>query len=120
MRNLYLSSDTSDLVLEDYNLKMTSTLSEYVGQKITNLLRTFQNEWFLDRDLGIPYYERILLKNVNLDDVNSIFIEAVSNIEEVDQVVDFETSFDNAERTYKISFKVVLTDSAILESEVSI
>lgn len=107
MRNLYLDSSTYDIVIgNDYNLRFTSTLTEYISQKIENALSTFLGEWFLDVDLGIPFYERILKKRADIDDVNNIFLVAITDIPEVEEVIEFNTTFDQANRTYTVTFKV--------------
>lgn len=112
MRNLYLDPATYDLVVTDvFNLRFTTNLTEYVSQKIENTLSLFQGEWFLDQEAGIPYYDRILIKGADLNDVNSIFIAAVSSIPEVDEIVEFDTTYDNSLRKYTVTFKVMASET---------
>lgn len=112
MRNLYLDPSTYDLVVTDaFNLRFTTNLTEYVSQKIENTLSLFQGEWFLDQEAGIPYYDRILIKGADLNDVNSIFIAAVSSIPEVDEIVEFDTAYDNSLRKYTVTFKVTASET---------
>jgi hypothetical protein len=110
MKNLYLNTLEYDLTVEDFNLKLTSTLTEYVGQKIENTLSTFNGEWFLNFELGIPYYSRILIKNADLSDVNNILLTAIAGINEVQEILEFDTTFDGTERKYTVEFKVVASD----------
>ncbi len=125
MKNLYLDASTYDLVVgTDFNLRFTENLTEYVSQKIENVLSTFKNEWFLDRDIGIPYYDRVLIKNADLNDINNIFLIAITGIAEVQEVIEFSTDYDGSERKYTVSFKVLAVDPAageeIVEGEVSV
>jgi hypothetical protein len=87
MRNLYLAQDTHDLVVTDaHNLRFTTTLTEYVSQKIENALS---------------------IKNADLDDVNNIFLVVITGIPEVVEVLEFETDYDNSIRKYTVNFKVL-------------
>lgn len=107
MVNLFLAPETYDLSLTSAkNLRLTADMGEFLSQKIETVLKTFSGEWFLNPDLGIPYFDKILIKQADLDDINSIFKSAVQNIEEVDEVLSFETDFNAGTRTYEVTFKV--------------
>ena len=55
MKNLYLDAVEKDLTLTTgKNLRLTVDASEFISQKIENVLLFFQGEWFLDVDQGIP------------------------------------------------------------------
>ena len=119
--NLYLDPTTKDLAVDsNFNLRLTDNIGEELSQKIENVLKTFRGEWYLDPDLGIPYFDRVFIKQADLGDVNSIFFIAVSNIDEVDEVLDFTTSLDGATRIYTVNFKVRSIDSEIISGEVVI
>lgn len=113
MKNLYLDSLNYDLTLKNFNLRFTEDVTEYVSQKIENELKTFKKEWFLNRDIGIPYFDRVLIKKADLDDVNNIFRTVVSSIPEVKEVLKFDTFYDNNTRTYTINFKVKASEVII-------
>ena len=110
MKNLYLDTLNYDLTVQDFNLRFTSDLTEYVSQKIENVLSTFTNEWFLDDTIGIPYYDRILIKQADINDVNNIILTAINGITEIIEVLSFDVSFDSATRTYSMDFKIVASD----------
>jgi hypothetical protein len=121
--NIYLSPEGQgyDLEVTDaFNLRLTENNGEYVSQKIENNLKTFAEEWFLDFELGIPYYTRILIKQADPNDVNNIFLTAITDIPEIEKVLQFEVDYDNAKRLYSIKFKVQLTSGEIEERTVTI
>ena len=121
MRNLSLDTTTYDLAVGlDYNLTFTTTDSEFAAQKIGNKLRTFLGEWFLDRDLGIPFYDRILIKQADLNDVNNLFLMAIKSVEEVEEVISFETDFNGSTREYTINFTVKITTGETVEGSVEV
>jgi len=125
MKNLYLDEITKDLSLtEDKNLRFTVNNSEFVSQKIENKLLFFKGEWFLDYQAGIPYLAKnnedrdnpeknIFVKNPDFELVNTIFREAIANIEEIEEIVKFETEYNNALRKYNVNFTVKIKDETI-------
>lgn len=115
MYNLFLDPTTNDIALTGYQLRTTVDNSELVSQKLTTILRTFAGEWFLDNSLGIPYFTRILIKKADLNDVNSLFIAAISTITEIEKILSFTTTFDSATRKYSVDFSVQITDGSIIE-----
>ena len=119
-RNFYIDPETKDLVIDNFNLKLTSTLGEHLAQKIENQLKTFRGEWFLNQSIGIPYYQDILKKQVNIDTVTSIFRNAILNVEGVDRIIDLSVLLDTAEREYNLTFKVKADTGEETEGEVTI
>jgi hypothetical protein len=64
----------------------------------------FQGEWFLSPDLGIPYFSRIFIRNVNEADVVSIYTNVTANtpgIKSVDSVT-LDPDFESREVTITI------------------
>lgn len=118
-KNLYLDPTTYDLVLINHQLRFTSNLTEYVSQKIENTLKTFRGEWFLDYSIGIPYFDRILIKSADLNEVNSIFIIAIRSIPEITEIIEFTTDYDETIRKYSIDYKVRASE-IVVEGEVTI
>ena len=82
-RSLYIDPVTKDITTENFNLRFTKTLTEYTSQKIESKLKTFLGEWFLDRDLGLPYFQRIFKKKADLDYIDSIFRAEINSLPEV-------------------------------------
>lgn len=120
-KNLYLDTATYDLTLTNFQLRLTTTLTEYMAQKIENVLSTFAGEWFLDEDIGLPYFDRILVKGPNLGDVRNIFLVAITDIPEVEEVIEFDTTFTASTRSYTVSFKVKVKDlDTPVESTISV
>ena len=108
--NMYLDPVTGDVTTKNFNLRLTETLTEYVSQKIENKLKTFLNEWYLDRDIGLPYYQRIFTKQADIDDVNSIFRSEINSLDEVVEIIEFEVDYNNTLRKYSIAFNAKIED----------
>jgi hypothetical protein len=114
-KNLYQDEITKDLILDsNKNLKLTSTLQEYVSQKIENKLRFLKGEWFLNVDLGVPYFETIFKKNPDINLINTIFIREIRSIEEVIEIIKFETDYDSSLRSFSIDLEVKIYDDSVI------
>jgi len=120
-KNLYLDETTKDLTLTaDKNLRLTSTLTEFVSQKIENLLSYFYGEWFLNFEGGIPYFEKIFTKNPDLNLINTILLRQIKLIDEIIEIIKFETVYDSALRTFSVEFNVKANDGKTVEGTYSI
>ena len=80
-----LLDDNNELVLIDGDLALTSE-AEGVKQGVQFSLQLFQGEWFLDESQGIPYFQRILVKNPNLVEVREWFRSAIASSPDISSV----------------------------------
>ena len=109
-KNLYLNPLTFDLTVENFNLKLTSTYSEWLSQSI----ETEYGEWFANQELGFPYYTKILGKGVDTDEITSLFLNKLKNHEGVKSISSFTIDYDNATRIYTLDFIVISTEGKIV------
>jgi len=117
-QNLYLNPTTYDLDLTSTkNLRLTEDTGEYFSQKIENVLSMFQDEWYLDPSLGIPYYQDILKKQSDMSQVSNIFFNAISEINGVEEILTFEFEYDNTTREYSLAFTVRVDSGEIVTGE---
>lgn len=76
VRNLKIDQTTGDLVISAGNLVLVSD-TEAITQAVNSNLRTFLGEWFLDDPnnpkLGVPYYQKVLIKNPDPSVLRSVF-----------------------------------------------
>jgi hypothetical protein len=111
--DLILAENDNNLELKNFDLQVLGG-SIYVANKIRIALRTFHNEWFLNINAGLPYYEDILIKNPNLDFVSDLYQSEILSISEVDSLDEFTLSL-NATRQLDIFFIAILTDGTTVE-----
>jgi len=73
MKDLYLDPITHDLVIDnDIGYTDDDIGIEYIIQKIKIELLTFFGEYFLDNEIGFPWFQKVLIKNPNLKEVNDL------------------------------------------------
>lgn len=119
MSKSFLLDENNNIKLVNNNFAFT-TPEQYVTQKIKLILQGFQGEWFLDANMGIPYYTEILGKNKSLSNIEAIFIREITAIPEVLEILDFTMDLDTTERNLSISVEVRDNLNNVLNVEVSI
>jgi hypothetical protein len=100
-----LLSDEHDLEFDGNDLKLTTTESESLAQRLKIKLLTYQNEWYLDVEEGIPYFQSILGKNRAKETIDLIFKNAILSEPEVINIISFESSI-SPQRVYQLRFTV--------------
>lgn len=116
-RSLYLDPITGDLAFDNINNRLRIVEDDeimiYTAQKIETQLSFFRGSWFLNRSLGIPYFQSILVKNPNLSIIASIFRSALLNIDVVVEILEFNVEFNTAIRNYSLEWTVQTTAGQI-------
>jgi len=104
MLDLKLDS-THDIDLSSYGLKLINDLDR-LEQKIKIVLLFFFAEWFLDTTIGIKYHEVIFVANPNLTLIDSLFKAAILEIDEIQELVAYDSVFDKTNRSFSLTFTV--------------
>lgn len=95
--------------------------ADYLPIRIRQRLRAFQGEWWLNPSLGLPYHESILgQKQPDLDSIRGIFIDAILGVTGVESLTSLTVGFDNATRTYTVSFEATGTDGTTVEESIDL
>lgn len=95
-----------DIGIVSNDFTLTETESESLKQRLIIKLLTFQGEWFLNQNEGLPYYQSILGKNRAKETIDTIFKTAILDTPDVISLDSFQSSIDNLTRGYTMSFRV--------------
>jgi len=113
-----LKSDSlNDFVVENNDLSFITGLDEKV-QILKENLRLFFGEWFLDVEIGVPYFQLILKKNIDPIKANSALKNVILNSKDVLELISFKSTFNQSTRSLKIDFSVRFDESVVSFSEV--
>ena len=115
MKNLYLDN-THDLATENFNLRLTSNETEWLSQRIENEFKLFSEEWFADYTIGMDHFGKVLKKKVDIDEVNSFYLNKLKNITGVQEVVSFVVDYIGETRTYQVDFVVLSDEGEVVEN----
>ena len=115
--DIAMNINTNDLVLQDGDIFVIDN-AERVAQQIVIQLRFWYGEWFLDVQDGVPYLERVLLKNPNLNHIRQIFREAIEKVPDVTKVDYVELYYDEPNRSLSVSYSAQTNFGLITRKEV--
>lgn len=115
-KDLALDLNTHDLLIENGELLVVDA-ADQLEQTLKIRLQFFDSEWFLNVNNGLPFYSDILVKNPNIPNIDAIIKAEILDTDGVEELLSWDSVFDNAARTYTIAFKVRTTYG---ESELNI
>jgi hypothetical protein len=115
MTTFRLTSD-GDLDLSTNNIVLIDG-DEALIQKLKARLQFFRGEWFLDRNIGFPYWTDVFLKAPDLTVVRSLYRQTILGCPGIDSLNSLELDYIAAERRLDVSFSAVKSEGGILEFE---
>lgn len=105
----------SDLLIENFDFKLT-TDETFVAQRVQRMLLLFKGDYWLDTELGVPYFQSILGTKNSLDTIQAIIMNSIQEVEGVKEITDFNIAFDDSSRT--VTMEITLKDD--LGNEVTV
>ena len=90
---------------------------QLVKQKIRHRLQFHLGEWFLDRSLGFPWIDRVLVKNPNINAVRSAIATVIQNTTGVQSVDLTDFSFDRAARQLSVQYSATGVDGDLISTD---
>ena len=112
MSDLTLDS-TGDLFLDEIDLVLNSG-QEAIQQHMSQRLRTFVGEWFLNLTVGVPYYQQILVKNPDPVIVDSVLKKEIIDTPGTKRLLDFDLDVDTTSRLLTLAFKAETIEGSVI------
>jgi hypothetical protein len=116
MSDLALDTD-GDIKITGSDLTLTTGV-DAVKQHLSQRLRTFYGEWFLNMEIGVPYFQQVLRKNPDPVVIDSIFKREIINTPGILQLTEFNLDIAPATRELALSFKALCTGGELTFDEV--
>jgi hypothetical protein len=113
MKDIAIDKD-GKFVRTNFGFTMTSSIIDWVVQKLRVKLRTFLGEWYLDTTRGLPYF-KVLEKNPNTKILEAAIKQSILEEEEVQEITQFSMTYDNSKRTLKPNFSVRVSTGETVE-----
>lgn len=105
-----------DIEIEGNDLVLT-TGTEAIQQHLSQRMKTFLEEWFLDKRIGIAYLQQILKKNPDPVVVDSILKREIINTPGIKELTRFVLDISSS-RELLLNFSARTSDGVINFSEV--
>ena len=116
MSDIQIDTVTEDIELVGNDFVLTEGV-DAISQHLSQRLKTFLNEWFLDNRIGVPYFEHVLKKNFDPVIVDTVFKKEIINTPGVLELLAFNADLDKVARTLQITFKARTSEGIIDFSE---
>jgi hypothetical protein len=79
-------------------------------------LALFHGEWFLDRGIGVPYFERVLRKPLRRSVLTTVFRAAILGTPGVKALERLDFDVDAAERRLTVTFAAITDGGERIEN----
>lgn len=93
----------NDLIIENGSLKLVRDAAEAIQHVRTRLL-FYLEEWFLDTSAGTPWLQEVMVKPVNLANVESIIKTRIIQTPGVLTLQEFSMEYDTSSRRLNVQF----------------
>ena len=117
MISLKTEGESNDIVIDNTSFAFVYD-DDKILQAVKNRLKVFKGEWFLNLDSGVPYYQEIFTKPVNVGNVESILKQTVLETDGVQLLTFFETSFDGTSRDFKSQISFITENNTEITGEI--
>lgn len=117
MSSIQLVNDGSDpfdgdIQVTDNSLTLTEGV-ERIRQHLQVRFRLFFGEWFLNTELGVPWFRDVLVKNPAFVVVHEVLKGVVLDTPGVLELERFAFEYDNTIRAMSLDFRCLSTDGFI-------
>jgi hypothetical protein len=109
----------NDLIIENGSFKTVEDGAQTV-QAVRSRLMFFLEEWFLDTEAGVPYYQKIFTKPADLVETESILKTQILRTDGIEKLITFEMEFEPITRLLTVAWSAETTYGIIYSDEVTI
>ena len=111
--DLKLDLTSGDIEVDENDVSIVDG-ADAIRQHLQIRFGFFLGEWFLDTDLGVPWFRDILIKKPSFVVVQEVLKKIVLDTPGVLQLIEFDFTFDNATREATLDFQC-LSDSGVID-----
>lgn len=119
MSDLLMNFATNDLQITDGDLSL-ATGDVAIQQDLQQRLQLWLGEWFLDTTKGVPYRQQILIKNPNMDVVQSDITNTVTDTPGIEQILDINFAFDGPRRSLAVTVSAQTSSGQTIQAQASV
>jgi hypothetical protein len=101
-----------DLVIENNSWAAVTGVDEVI-LLLRQRLQTFYQEWFLDKRIGLTYYQDIFQKKINPVAIEAAIKTEILNTPNVIELISFNLDLDTGTRSLTVSTKMLIIDEVI-------
>ena len=92
--------------------------AERIAQQVCITLKFWLSEWFLNKNDGVPYLERIMVKNPNMSHIRQILRDKIMSVDGVDSVSALNLFLDKENRALSVTYEAYTSYGLVTGREV--
>lgn len=110
-----ISSNFGDLFIDETtnDLMITPTTLYGIQQHILQRLRVYLGEWYLNNQIGLPYFQQILVKNPQQSLIDAIFQSTIIQTPGVTALTSYSFKPNFVSRQLFVSFSALTTNGQV-------
>lgn len=112
MSDILLDRVTYDLPDPIYDLPLVRGV-DLIRQRLKQRLLTLLGEWFLDGEIGLPWFDELAQKGIEDARVSALVLRVIAETEGVQEVVSFDLDLNRRTRQLVINFRVISPEGEI-------
>ena len=116
-RDLAVDPETGDLLVSRGDLFFVRN-GDAVRQEANIRLRFLLSEWFLDKTVGVPHFQQILVKSPNLAAIRTVLRDEINAVAGIRSIARLDLELDSTTRTLQVSWSATTDLGELIESEV--
>jgi hypothetical protein len=114
MKDFAVDPHSNKFLWDKKGLQFTSNHLDYMAQKVRCAISIFLGEWFLNKNIGIPYIPTTMEKINHRPILETALIVTISNIKGIKRLASFDPTYDSRKRLLKIKFVAECENGEIL------
>jgi hypothetical protein len=115
MKDFAIEPQRNGFIRERNGMRFTNNYPEYMAQKVRTAISLFLGEWYLNKNIGIPYIPSSLEKIDHQPLLETALQVTISGVNGIEKLLSFNPSFDMKERKLKIRFVAQCENGNTLE-----
>jgi hypothetical protein len=115
MKDFALDPQSNKFIWNRNGLRYTQSNLEYMAQKVRCAISLFLGEWYLNKNLGIPYIPTTMEKIDHRPMLETALQVTISGVKGIKRLVFFETVYDERNRKLQVNFIIQCDNGENLE-----
>jgi hypothetical protein len=115
MKDFAVDPHSNKFIWRKNGLRFTESYLEYMAQKVRCAISLFLGEWYLNKNIGIPYISTSINKIDHRPVLETALITTISNVKGIKSLLSFEPVFNESTRTLRVNFTAKCENEETLE-----
>lgn len=116
-QDIQLNLNTNDLVFSNGDILLVKG-KPAIQQHLALTLKTFLGEWFLDEQIGLPYFQQIFVKRPSVTLIETVFRAAILGCPGIAEIDSLKFTLNRETREGRIDFKARTDWGELIESAI--